>query len=329
MKRHHALAKRARRIATVLICLCAYLGCTEQGARCVAAEQAEILRITVGEPTRLSNLAYQNTASLAVSRQGVIAAFYPKPGTGAAFYRTSTDGGRTWGREMDFPSGNAGRMSVALSEGGVLFLTGQAKPVAGGKPGEQEASFLVFSDDFLQFETGTAPVFLPNVVMHTRWARFWPPFDKGKIVRLPNGDLLATMYGDLKGDTQYRTMIARSTDRGRSWKYHASVAYQPNDPDPQFVGGFCGYCEPSLALLANGQLLCVMRTQGTEIPNEYRPIYASWSDDLGKTWSEPEPTKPHLMNISPTLAVLDNGVVVCQYGRPGFHVVFSTDHGHT
>ena len=58
MKRHHALAKRARRIATVLICLCAYLGCTEQGARCVAAEQAEILRITVGEPTRLSNLAY-------------------------------------------------------------------------------------------------------------------------------------------------------------------------------------------------------------------------------------------------------------------------------
>jgi hypothetical protein len=26
---------------------------------------------------------------------------------------------------------------------------------------------------------------------------------------------------------------------------------------------------------------------------------------------------------------LDNGVVVCQYGRPGFHVVFSMDHGHT
>ena len=35
------------------------------------------------------------------------------------------------------------------------------------------------------------------------------------------------------------------------------------------------------------------------------------------------------MNISPTLATLDNGVVACQYGRPGFHVVFSLDHGHT
>ena len=38
---------------------------------------------------------------------------------------------------------------------------------------------------------------------------------------------------------------------------------------------------------------------------------------------------PHLMNISPTLATLENGVVVCQYGRPGFHVAFSLDEGHT
>jgi hypothetical protein len=321
--------QRVARYAIALICLCAYQECAEPRSGCTAAEQAEVLKITVGEPTKLSNLAYQNTASLAVSRRGDLAAFYPKPGTGAKFYRTSTDGGRTWGREMDFPPGNAGRMTVALPEGGVLFMTGQASPLAGGDPGEQEASFLVFSDDFLRFKTGMAPVLLPNVVMHTRWARFWPPFDKGKIVALPNGDLLATMYGDLRGDSQYRTMIVRSTDRGRSWTYHASVAYQPDDPDPHFVGGFCGFCEPSLALLANGQLLCVMRTQGTEIPNEYRPIYASWSGDLGKTWSKPEPTTPHLINISPTLAVLDNGVVVCQYGRPGFHVVFSTDHGHT
>lgn len=329
MQHDRALGERARGSVTVLIGLCVYLGCAEQGVRSFAAEQAEILRITVGEPTRLSDLVYQNTASLAVSRQGVISAFYPKPGTGAIYYRTSTDGGVTWDKEMDFPPGNAGRMSVPLPEGGVLFLTDQAKPAAGGKPGEQEASFVAFSDDFLKYETGKAPVFLPNVVMHTRWARFWPPFDKGKIVRLRNNDLLASMYGDLKGDSQYRTMIVRSTDRGRSWKYHASVAYQPADPDPQFVGGFCGYCEPSLALLANGQLLCLMRTQGAEIPNEYRPIYASWSDDLGKTWTAPVPTKPHLMNISPTLAVLDNGVVACQYGRPGFHVVFSTDNGHT
>ena len=291
--------------------------------------ESDVLSVTVGKPTRLSNLSYQNTASLAVSRSGVTAAFYPKPKTGPKFYRTSTDGGWTWGPEKVFAPANAGRMSIALTAGKVLFLTGQAKPIAGGKPGEQEAQSVTFSDDFERFETGRVTVFLPNVVLHTRWARFWPPFDKGKIVRLPNGDLLATMYGDLKGDRQYRTMIVRSSDAGHSWRYHATVAYQSSDPAPQRIGQFCGFCEPSLVLLKNKQLLCLMRTQGAEIPNEYRPIYAAWSDDLGKTWSTPQPTRPALMNISPTLAVLDNGVVVCQYGRPGFHVVFSTDNGHT
>ena len=308
-----------------LICCCATAGL---GVKRLHAE-SEVLSITVGPPTPLSKLAYQNSASLAVSRTGVTAAFYPKPGTGPKFYRTSTDGGTTWGPEREFIPANAGRMSIALPTGNVLFVTGQATPVPDGKPGEQEAQSVLFSDDFSRFKAGRVTVSLPNVVMHTRWARFWPPFDKGKIVRLPNGDLLATMYGDLKGDKQYRTMIVRSQDLGRSWRYHATVAYQAQDPAPHRVGQFCGYCEPSLVLLKNGQLLCVMRTQGAEIPNEYRPLYAAWSDDGGKTWSRPQSTRPALMNISPTLAVLDNGVVVCQYGRPGFHVVFSTDSGHT
>ncbi|MEE3370559.1 MAG: exo-alpha-sialidase [Planctomycetota bacterium] len=311
-----------------LICLICCCDAAGWKVECLRAE-SEVLSITVGPPTTLSNLAYQNSSSLAVSRTGVTAAFYPKPGTVPKFYRTSTNGGATWGPEREFSPANAGRMSIALPAGNVLFVTGQAKPIAGGKPGEQEAQSVLFSDDFSRFEPGRVTVFLPNVALHTRWGRFWPPFDKGKIVRLPNGDLLATMYGDLKGDKQYRTMIVRSKDLGRSWRYYSTVAYQPQDPDPHRVGQFCGYCEPSLVLLQNGQLLCVMRTQGTEIPNEYRPLYASWSDDEGKTWSRPQSTHPALMNISPTLAVLDNGVVVCQYGRPGFHVVFSTDNGHT
>jgi hypothetical protein len=35
------------------------------------------------------------------------------------------------------------------------------------------------------------------------------------------------------------------------------------------------------------------------------------------------------MNIWPTLQLLDNGVIACEYGRPGFHVAFSLDNGHT
>ena len=35
------------------------------------------------------------------------------------------------------------------------------------------------------------------------------------------------------------------------------------------------------------------------------------------------------MAIHPNLLVMDNGVVACVYGRPGFHAVFSTDNGRT
>ncbi len=220
-------------------------------------------------------------------------------------------------------------MSVGLREGGVLFMSGRAAPLKDGKPHELKSRRIVFSDDFKSFEIDTSNVSLPNAVMHTRWAKFWPVFDKGKIVLLPNGDLMATLYGDFKGDTQYRTMIVRSTDSGKSWQFHATVAYDPDDPDPQLMGGYCGFCESSLALLRDGRFLCMMRTQGTELSAEYRPMYVSWSDSQGKTWTKPVPTKPHLLNISPTLAVLDNGVVACQYGRPGFHVSFSPDNGHT
>ena len=62
----------------------------------------ELLKITVGEPTKLSNRVGQNTASFVVSRTGVVAGFYPKPGTGPKFYRTSGDGGINLGSGNGF-----------------------------------------------------------------------------------------------------------------------------------------------------------------------------------------------------------------------------------
>jgi hypothetical protein len=307
-------------IASLCVGLCA--GPATAGPR-------ETLRVTVGEATLLSTSVYQNRATVAVSCTGVVAAFYQKPDTGPRFYRISADGARTWGAEMEFPPQSVSFMSVGLRTGGVLFMTGCANPVKGGKPGELEASRIVFSDDFKTYELGTSPVSIPDAALNTRWATFWPPFDKGKIVQLPNGDLLAPMYGNFTGDAQYRVMLVRSADGGKSWSYHDTVAYDPNDPNPELFGAYCGHCEPSLALLADGRLLCAMRTQGAELAAEYRPIYLSWSDTQGRNWSKPEPTDPHLENIWPTLAVLDNGVVACQYGRPGVHVAFSLDNGHT
>ena len=313
------------------------------------AEEAEILRITVGQPTKLSNVVYTNTASVAVSRTGVVAAFYPKRGTGPNFYRTSSDLGRTWGKQMDAPGVDlplaGGTHNATLRDGGVLkFLTtgssfkGEAEFRKSKMQGRYvdgwfmlHSTFAWFNDDFTKYEIAPVQVYMPDAVTAKRnggGMSTWPIFSE-KMIQLPNGDLLSAMQGLFKGDSRARTIICVSSDQGHKWRYYATVAYDVKDPNPDLPGQYLGYCEPTIAMMSNGQMICVMRMQYAHPPAEYKPMAVCWSDDQGKTWTKPVATHPHLMNISPTLATLDNGVVACQYGRPGFHVVFSLDHGHT
>ena len=131
------------------------------------------------------------------------------------------------------------------------------------------------------------------------------------IVEMPDGRLLATMYGYFKGDdvpyksamlTAYiarlkeegrldeapvsspdtiegfnktRTIVLASDDRGTSWDYLATVAYDPSIGEESF-------CEPSMVLLPDGDLFCIMRTGYT-----HDPMYLCWSSDGGRTWTKP------------------------------------------
>ena len=339
---------RNHRVAIVFSIMVLLVGCGCE-SEVAAAEETEILKITVGQPTKLSNVVYTNTASVAVSRTGVVAAFYPKRGTGPNFYRTSTDLGKTWGKEMDAPGVDlplaGGTHNATLRDGGVLkYLTtgssfkGEAETRKEKMQGQYvdgwfklHSTFAWFNDDFTKYEIAPVQVYMPDAVTTKRdvgGMSTWPIFSE-KMIQLPNGDLLSAMQGLFEGDSKSRTIIAVSSDRGHKWRYHGTVAYDPQDPNPDLPGQYLGYCEPTIAMMSNGQMICVMRTQYAHPPAEYKPMAVSWSDDQGKTWTKPVATQPHLMNISPTLATLDNGVVACQYGRPGFHVVFSLDNGHT
>ena len=318
------------------------IGCTATVVN--AKDKSEILIITEGTPTLLHSMVQQNTASLSVSRTGVVAAFYPKR---PAYYRTSTDGGITWGPQMDSPPQlGGGSAGVALRDGGVLKLLttadetiGEAEAHVRPMVGEYKdgwfmlhSTFAWFNDDFTSYEVAPVQVYMPDAVTtkQTHLAQSsWPLFPDDKMIQLPNGDLLASMQGVFKGDTKGRTSLCVSSDRGHTWRYYSSVAYNPVDPNPDLPGHYLGYAESTIEMLKNGQMICVMRTQYSHLPGEYRPLHVSWSDDLGKTWTKPVETNPHLMNICPELAVLDNGVVALQYGRPGFHIAFSLDNGHT
>jgi hypothetical protein len=305
-----------------------------QGNALMANETAnEMLQITVSPPRQLSTIGHQNSSSLLISRTGVVCAFYPDS-DGNMVWRTSHDAGQTWDdNTTPFPDGmlaiNA--CGTYLREGGVIRNVNYCLRTRGQMP--LAATMIRFNDDFSDYEIDVVPVHFPPVRLqalepspHT-WAG--PIFDKGKMLQLPNGDVLAPMWGALADDQGARVFLSRSSDGGRSWHYDSTVAYVTGDLSPQLPGEGSGASEASIELLADGRMVCVFRHQSSHLPPDYKPLYICWSDDLGKTWTDPQPTNPRLLNIYPTLQVLDNGVLACVYGRPGFHVAFSTDNGHT
>ncbi len=293
-----------------------------------AAKETDILKITVGTPTKLTPQIFQNTSAITGSRTGVVAVFYPKPPRGVKKYRVSTDAGLTWEPEINAPANWSGAQAIGLRQGGVIKLTTYVFPIK-GEPGWYDAETFLGTDNFTKWKQFIAKIYMPDHITSTDVK--YPGPSKGPIVQIPNGELLMPMHGGLTGDdrTVDRTYLVHSRDQGRTWRYYASIHYASKDPNPELPGRWAGSCEPSVGLLPNGQMLAMLRTQGTQYPGAYKPLYVCWSNDLGKTWTKPTPTKPHLMCIQPTLQVLDNGVVACVYGRPGCHVAFSLDNGRT
>ena len=332
------------------ICLIAVMFCltvmvSNAGATSPAgAEETEILKITVGEPTLLDGRTYQNTASLASSRTGELIVFYPFGPRQYRKCRISRDGGETWGRPMEPPPTDGGAQNVALRDGGVLKLRSDTIPIE-GKPGWYDVESYILSDDLsssdgfrVDYETFTGKLYMPDYI--ASGDSIHPGLSKGPIIQIPDGysgdgikpgDLLMPAHGGLKGDKPNirHSYLLHSSDLGRNWSFYASINYAPEDPNPELPGMYTGSSEPTVTLLPNGQLLAMIRKQNAHYPGAYKPLYTACSDDLGKTWTKATLTKPHLMNIQPTLAVLDNGVVACEYGRPGFHVAFSLDNGKT
>jgi hypothetical protein len=148
----------------------------------------------------------------------------------------------------------------------------------------------------------------------------------GDLRLAPDGSILAGVYPcsmlreDGSVDPKVHVFFYRSTDSGHSWKIQGRILYQPDlkaDPVGEKRDGFG---EPAFLVLADGSLLCVMRTtDGLGIG----PMYASRSSNLGKTWSRPKVIAPN--GVKPELLRLDNGVLVLSSGRLGVQLRFSAD----
>lgn len=150
----------------------------------------------------------------------------------------------------------------------------------------------------------------------------------GDVRLVKDGSLLAGIYpgymlkDDGTMDPKGHVFFYRSTDNGRSWKIQGRVLYKPDPKADPMANERSGFTEPAFEVMADGSLLCVMRTTDWD---GVGPMYASRSTDLGKTWTEPEAFTPN--GVLPKLLPLDNGVLVLSSGRPGVQIRFSTD-GH-
>jgi hypothetical protein len=145
----------------------------------------------------------------------------------------------------------------------------------------------------------------------------------GTLLELENGNFLTAFQAQVGTPSETRcdftTFVVRSSDGGNSFE-HVWTFSPEIDGKPV---GDQGLCEPDLAVLANGDILCMMRTGSGS------PMYQSRSTDGGWTWSEP--VSIGWQGVKPHLRLLSNGVLACSagrgiYGHPQItHAMFSLD----
>ena len=238
------------------------------------------------------------------------------------FSLRSKDRGRTWFRAPELPS----RQLLQLGDGSFYVLDPLTRHA--GERGHFLGRRLELTDlDDPSAWTEERWVELP--VRVERWTDLHgddgSPVSTfrfgGPMLELEDGTLLAGKAGNFAGDKapmpgfiptkgekwfKYRTYLLASRDRGQSWHYLSTIAYDG-------VSGQESFCEPALVDLGGGELLSVMRT------GRYAPMYQARSLDGGKTWGPPEPLKT--LGLSPMMVLLPNGVLVCSFGWRPFKAI--------
>ena len=206
----------------------------------------------------------------------------------------SRNEGQSWTRLPLKPGENGLNMeggAVQLRDGSILALDTYVVP--GDRPGEGRGQLYFSTDDW---QTLQGPV---DITFHLPGVNFHGSSDDDgnphpavrlhrRILELPNGDLLTTLYGWFQGDTasagymatmhKTRVVLVRSTNRGRHWEMISTVAADASV-------GTEGFNEGVLARVGSGphagRLICQMRTG--------REQREAVSDDEGRTWSPAVP----------------------------------------
>jgi len=136
--------------------------------------------------------------------------------------------------------------------------------------------------------------------------------------------ILKPVYGRMTPDDPAgRAWVLRSTDQGDTWDL-VTIAHD----------GVHQFNEAELLCVPGGRVIAMIRNEpyNPKLPrHEQGFLWQTYSDDGGRTWSEPQRTE--MWGYPPDLLLLESGDVLCTYGyrrQPyGVRACFSRDGGAT
>ncbi|SDT21533.1 BNR/Asp-box repeat-containing protein [Jiangella sp. DSM 45060] len=214
----------------------------------------------------------------------------------------STDGGQTWsppetlvepqifdGGAMYVSGGNL----VTLRDGTILLVFNEGVNYSPYNNRDSKMFVARSTDNGHTWVGLDEPVQLPAEIQREHWACC------SRVSELDDGTLMMSLWGTLEladdwelDPQRWRAALVKSYDGGRTWTDYSTIAYDPHIPAGNRGNGSRGggVNESSVVQLRDGRLMAVIRYEG---PVALRPgadpfwLYVSYSEDVGRTWSEP------------------------------------------
>ena len=135
-------------------------------------------------------------------------------------------------------------------------------------------------------------------------------FISGPPMQLKGEHVILPVYGTVPPG-HYETAMIHSNDFGKTWGKVSRV-------DPEQSAKFSyGFCEASVARLADGRLITLLRPG----------MHQSYSDDEGYSWTKAT-RLPH-RGDAPTVIRTKENVLLCAHRFPGTAISLSIDDGGT